>query len=178
MEKLSSGVIKVGLGADEDSKPELFVGLYHYCCRKDCEWSPIEGSFIEVHDAENKNRIMFHYRDGYGIRRGTYGRELIGGSLAVMSGNGRESVISYYDKSARHFYNTRYKFLSLILAPLASFVPSDCEDMFVDEICHDPESVFNNYPGKKIQYKQEVDVENKIYAIEGIIKDLNQKDRE
>lgn len=155
MEKLSDGTIRVGLGADKEAKPELFVDLYRYTCNMaNREDNNIKGSLIEIYDAKNKNRMRFHYRDDYDIWNG--------GSLAFTGGDGVEREIRYEDRE--------YRTLSSVCALLDPKKP-------VILICRDPESIFNNYPGEKIQHRR-VNVGRQINAIEETIKNLSQKTRE
>jgi len=160
MEKLPNGTIRVGLGANKDAKTELFVDLYSYnCTRIDSENGHINGSFIDIHDVKNKNRMMFHYRSDYDIWSG--------GSLAFMAGNGAEYEVKYDDPE--------YRTLSTVFAAIDPKRPAVL-------ICQDPESIFNNYPGEKVQHRR-VDTQKQVNAIDKLINNLrinnlSQKTRE
>ena len=155
MEKLPNGTIRVGLGVNENAKTELFVDLYSYnCTRIDSENSNINGSFIEIHDIKNKNRMMFHYRSDYDVWHG--------GSLAFMAGNGEEYEVKYDDPE--------YRTLSTVLAAIDPKRPAVL-------ICQNPESIFDNYSGEKVQHRS-VDAKKQVNAINKIINNLNQKIRE
>ncbi len=154
MEKLSDGTIRVGLGANKDAKPELFVDLYRYTCNMaNREDDNIKGSLIEIYDNKNKNRMRFHYYDDYNTWEG--------GLLAFVEGHGKEREIVYDDPE--------YRLLSFALTPV------DSKKLTV-EILRDPESVFNNYPGKKTQQRP-VKSEKNLNAIHETIKKLSQKTR-
>jgi len=154
MEKLSNGIIKVGLGANEDAKTELFVDLYGYTCsRADIDNEEFGGTFVAIYDVKNKNRIMLHYRDDYDVWHG--------GSLAFMAGNGEEFEI-------RHDYPI-YKLISTVFAALDS-------KKTPKEICSDPESIFNNHPGEKIQHKPLDHTSKQVDAIKEIVNSMTIKE--
>ena len=156
MEKLSDGTIRVGLGADKDAKPELFVDLYRYTCNMaNREDDNIKGSLIEIYDNKNKNRMRFHYYDDYNTWEG--------GLLAFVEGHGKEREIVYDDPE--------YRLLSSVCALLDPKKP-------VILICRDPESIFNNHPGKKIQHKPVGYTIKQMNTIKETIKNLSQKTRE